>query len=122
MSKSDPNTKSNNLTDFEVRYVEQWLETHKRSAHVVLLLRAMDDSPKWSGELNDYLHDATNGAWTVDEKSLYRALRRLESQGLAAHEKQSVAGSGAKRKVFSITDSGRRILGSIHEAVPGYSA
>ena len=113
MSKSENPTHpaaATNLTDFETAYVAKWLETHKRAALVYLLLTGLEDSPKWSGELTTYIDKATEGAWTVDERSLYRALRRLQNQGLVDHTRQQSEGPGASRKVYSITTSGTRIV------------
>ncbi len=98
------------LDEFERALVDQWSEIHKRSALVHLLMVALADSPKWSGELVSFIDDATGGEWSVDERSLYRALRRLEHSELVGHHKEATAGTGAKRKVFAITKSGRRVL------------
>ena len=113
MSKSENPTQPAppvDLTDFETVYVAKWVETHKRAALVYLLLAGLEDSPKWSGELTTYIDKATEGAWTVDERSLYRALRRLQNQGLVDHTRQRSDGPGASRKVYSITASGIRIV------------
>ena len=58
------------LDEFERALVDQWSEIHKRSALVHLLMVALADAPKWSGEFIAFIDDATGGEWCVDERSL----------------------------------------------------
>ena len=108
------------LSAFERAYLEQWSEIHKRSALVHVVLRALSSVPMWSGELLSYIDRVTDGGWGVDERSLYRALRRLEAMGLVASESESVEGTGAKRKVFTMTDSGGRVLSEYERTTLSY--
>ncbi len=108
------------LDDFEQALVDQWSEIHKRSALVHILMVALAHGPKWSGDLVDFIDNVNGGAWGVDERSLYRALRRLERSEVIEHHKESVPGTGAKRKVFTITASGRRVLDEYEQTTLAY--
>ncbi len=108
--------------DFEVAIVEQWSEIHKRSALVYVIMVALAEGPKWSGDLLTYIEDITGGAWGVDDRSLYRALRRLEKTELVKHSKMDASGTGAKRKVFEITESGQCVLARFESRTLAYQA
>lgn len=111
---------SPDLDEFEQALVDQWSEIHKRSALVHLLMVALADGPKWSGDLATFIDDKTGGEWSVDERSLYRALRRLERSEVIEHIKEAVPGTGAKRKVFAITASGQRVLDEYEQTTLAY--
>lgn len=98
------------LDGFEQAIVDQWSEIHKRSAVAYLIMLGLKHRPSWSAELLQFIDDATGGHWGVDERSLYRALRRLEKTELVTHGEVAAAGTGAKRKVFQLTASGLRVL------------
>ena len=108
------------LDDFEQTLVNQWSEVHKKSALVHLIMTALSDGPKWSAELQQFIEHVTNGEWGVDDRSLYRALRRLEHGELVKHSKEAVPGTGAKRKMFEITASGRRVLETYEQTTLAY--
>lgn len=108
--------------EFELAIVEQWSEIHKRSALVHLIMVGLDEGPKWSADLLAFIEDVTGGAWGVDDRSLYRALRRLEKAQLVRHAKQATAGTGAKRKVFELTGSGQRVLARYEAQTLAYQA
>ena len=55
----------------------------------------------------------------VDHATLYRELRRLETQGLVTSEWEA-GDSGPARRVYSITDAGEEMLLGWTEVVSGY--
>ncbi len=55
----------------------------------------------------------------VDHATLYRELRRLESQGLVTSEWEA-GDSGPARRVYSITNAGEEMLLGWTEVVSGY--
>ncbi|WP_458781866.1 helix-turn-helix transcriptional regulator [Arthrobacter sp. D3-16] len=56
----------------------------------------------------------------MDEQSLHRALRRVEGLNLITHSQESVAGTGAKRKIYELTASGERVLASYLQGPMAY--
>lgn len=108
MSKS--NTE---LSNYEAKIFEQWLEIYKRSATTKLLLRAVSDKPRYSKEIHDYLNDKIDNKWSINEKSMHRTLRRLSDLDLIDYKQAKSAKTGLKRKVYSITPSGARVLREI---------
>ena len=55
----------------------------------------------------------------VDHPTLYKELRRLESQGYVASEWET-GGSGPAKRVYSITEAGEELLKGWTEIVSGY--
>ena len=81
---------------------------------VLLLLK------QWS--LHGYLimqHLNQMGFSEVDHPTLYKELRRLESQGFVSSEWET-GDSGPARRVYSITDAGEELLQGWTEVVSGY--
>jgi len=105
---------------YEQALVDSWAEVHKRSAVNQLVLTALERRPQWSGELLAFIGEVTEGNWEVDPRSLYRALRRLEHAGLVTHHEIAATGTGAHRKVYEITDMGRRVLHRYVDTVLSY--
>jgi transcriptional regulator len=71
-----------------------------------LLLAALGDAPAHGYEVSQRVSRASGGELTVTEGSLYPALHRLERDGLVASTWNSE--SGRRRRVYAITDAGRR--------------
>lgn len=75
---------------------------------------------QWS--IHGYLivqHLNRMGFSEVDHPTLYRELRRLESQGYVA-SKWETGGSGPAKRVYSITEAGEELLKGWTEIVSGY--
>jgi len=71
-----------------------------------LLLAALADAPGHGYEISQRLTRTTGGELTVNEGSLYPALHRLERGGLVTSAWSG--GDGRRRRVYEITDGGRR--------------
>lgn len=104
---------NNELSDYETAIFEQWLEIYKRSATTRLILQALHDKPRYSKEIHSFIEGQINGAWSIDDKSMHRVLRRLSSIDLIAHDEQVVKGTGRKRKVYRLTAHGDAVLGAM---------
>ena len=66
------------------------------------ILALLDDRPMHGYEMIQELEERTGGRWTPSAGSIYPTLQLLEDEGLVTAEE--VDG----RKVYSLTDSGRR--------------
>ena len=99
---------SSELVD-ELAY--SWLEMHKKSALTYLVLVALSEQEMWAKDLEKWINELTD--WSINERALYRVLRRLEQQGVIVFRTEPVKRSGAERKIFATTDEGRSLLNVI---------
>lgn len=67
----------------------------------------------WSKELEQWIQ-ATAG-WDISERSLYRILRRMQKQGSIQFESESVARTGAERKIYAMTAEGKALLAAMRD-------
>lgn len=78
-----------------------------------LILAALERGAAHGWDIWRGLEDASGGALTLKEGSLYPALYRLESQGLIAAnwETGGTERPGPRRRIYRLTAKGRRHLG-----------
>lgn len=74
-----------------------------------VLLCALAVRPSHGYELRRAISDLSDGLVVVDPPRLYRLLRRLESEGLAASAWE-IGGPGPRRRVYVLTAEGRALL------------
>lgn len=110
MSPSETDLDLGELSAYERQVLSSWSDTHKKSTLMLFVLLALASAPAWAGEIRLFLARASGGELSVDEQSLHRTLRRLEGLNVITHTAQSVAGTGARRKVYELTGSGARLL------------
>lgn len=104
-----------NLSEYENAILDQWLGIYKRSATTRILLEAVAHAPSHSGEIHEFISKQIDGKWSINEKSMYRTLRRLKKLELVDYEEQQTPKTGLKKKVYSITESGAAVLERINE-------
>src|SRR5215475_10745581 len=85
-----------------------WEDVYKKGQLTLWVLLALKDGPKHMAEIKAFLERATNGTLTVDDQSLYRALRRYDETELADYE--TAPGNGPERKVYRLSKLGERVL------------
>ncbi|WP_181037590.1 PadR family transcriptional regulator [Arthrobacter sp. ZGTC412] len=122
MSKSDPAGVGPDLelSDYERNVLAAWTDTHKKSTLMLFILLALSQEPRWSGQIRDFVAELSGAYLAVDEQSMHRALRRVEGLNLITHSQESVAGTGAKRKIYELTASGERVLASYLQGPMAY--
>lgn len=74
-----------------------------------LLLARLTLEPQSGYDLTQWIAKAAHHYWAADHSSIYPALAQLKRQGLVTFETQP-SERGPKRKVYSITETGRQIL------------
>ena len=98
--------------DKNTAYVDElllaWEEVHKRGHLTLWILLALKDGPKHMDEIKEFMAETTNGQLSVDDKSIYRALRRYYDTELVDYT--SAPGKGPDRKVYSLAPIGSRLL------------
>jgi DNA-binding PadR family transcriptional regulator len=97
------------LDDYEKKLLEGWEEVFKKGQLTLWIMLALKDGPKHMAEIKHFIHEATNGTLTADDKSLYRALRRYYDTDLVDFGTEPGKG-GPDLKVYSLTVVGRKVL------------
>ena len=76
-----------------------------------IILRALYDGDKYGYEIISEIEHKSHGQYSLKQPSLYSALKRLEKEGfITSYWGGSV--SGGRRKYFSLTESGKKNLGT----------
>ena len=75
------------------------------------LLASLEERPRYGLEILAHVNGRSGGLFDMREGSLYPALSRLVKAGWVEAEWQPSDKGGAPRKVYCLTDDGRRALG-----------
>ena len=90
--------------------VSEWDEIHKRGQLGFWILLAIFEKPRYSGDIISFISQVSSGGLTLQEQSLYRALRRFKYMGLVEIAMKQSPTSGPERKYYSLTPTGRAVL------------
>ena len=99
---------------YDQQILEGWETAHKKGQLTFLILLALRDSPKHMASVKDFIMQATNDMFAVDDKSMYRALRRLSEIEMIDFIQEPGDG-GPDRKVYDLTDVGNTVLNQFIE-------
>ncbi|MGD2071221.1 MAG: PadR family transcriptional regulator [Gemmatimonadota bacterium] len=77
----------------------------------LLVLRAVSDDPLHGYGIARWIEETTDGAFLVEEGSLYPALQRIRRKGWLTAE-WGVSHTGRRARLYAITDAGRERLES----------
>ena len=102
------------LNDYERILLKGWEYTYHKGQLTLWLLIAVQKAPKYMGEIQSFLQKTTHGTVMPDEKSLYRTLRRLTEASMISY-KEIASPLGPKKKVYSLTKTGKSVLGAFIE-------
>ncbi len=97
------------LTPYEETLLAGWEDVHKMGQLSLWLMLSLKDGPKHMTQIKSFIGDITDGALTVDDKSIYRALRRYNETELIGFV-AARSNSGPDLKVYSLTRIGERVL------------
>jgi len=101
---------SADLDDYELKLLSGWEEIYKRGLLTMWLLLAVRDRPRYPAEIAEFINTTTRGTMAADQRSLYRAMRRLNDIELVETSDQPGRRTGADRRYYRITRSGQRVL------------
>jgi len=101
---------SADLDDYERKLLSGWEEIYKRGLLTMWLLLAVRDRPRYPAEIAEFINTTTRGTMAADQRSLYRAMRRLNDIELVETSDQPGRRTGADRRYYRITRSGQRVL------------
>jgi transcriptional regulator len=75
----------------------------------MIVLAALSDGPAHGYAVIQEIRRRSGGAFDLPEGTIYPALHRLEQSGLLS-SRWTAAGSGRRRRIYSLTRGGRRAL------------
>ena len=93
---------------YENILLENWEEIHKRSQLNLWLLLSLKDGPKHMAQVQEFIQEYYP-AMRVDDKSIYRTLRRFAEADVISYTLQS-SRNGPDRKIYGLTEIGDRVL------------
>ncbi len=97
------------MDSYEKTILDGWELSFRKSQLSLWLLLALRQKDMGVVPIKEFLADRTNGRVFADDKSVYRALRRLAEAGLIDYQEIESQGRGPKTKLFSITKLGSKI-------------
>jgi PadR family transcriptional regulator PadR len=89
--------------------LDQWESVYKKGLLTFWLLLLLHERPMYVFEMGQELDTVSQGTINVDEKSLYRALRRFEATGLVQSSWQP-SDIGPRRRYYHLTELGTELL------------
>jgi DNA-binding PadR family transcriptional regulator len=89
--------------------LSQWEQNYKRGLLTFWVLLLLHEQPMYALELGSEVSSASHDTVTVDDNSIYRALRRFEDMGLVSSFWQD-SDIGPRRRYYELTELGERLL------------
>lgn len=80
----------------------------------LLLLAALERGPRHGYAIIEWLQERSGGELKLAAGTLYPALHRLEADGLVRGHWQEATGE-RRRRVYALTNKGRRAIATRHE-------
>ncbi len=74
-----------------------------------IILAQLYESDSYGYQINKAISELSDGSFELKEATLYTSFRRLEENGYISSY-WGDENSGARRRYYSITDNGRRVL------------
>lgn len=96
--------------DYVNELVAEWDEVYKKGQLSLWVLLAVSDGKKYAAEIAEFMYQATNGTFEVQEQSLYRALRRFKGMGMVLVTEEDSPNGGPRRKFYELTAVGKTVL------------
>jgi DNA-binding PadR family transcriptional regulator len=87
----------------------QWESVYKKGLLSFWLLLMLHQRPMYAFEMGEMLSSISQGTMAVDNKSLYRALRRFEAMGLVRSTWRP-SDVGPRRRYYHLTELGTELL------------
>ena len=94
--------------DYTQELLKSWEEVYKKGQLTLWIMLALKDGPKHMSQIKTFIDHATNTAFSVDDKSMYRALRRYYETELTDFE--TAPGKGPEKKIYRLSPIGDAVL------------
>lgn len=89
--------------------LQQWEDNYKKGLLSFWMLLLLHGRAAYAYEMTAMIADLSQGTVTADEKSIYRALKRFEENGLIQSQTQN-SDVGPPRRYYTLTPSGQQLL------------
>lgn len=86
-----------------------WEETYKKGQLTFWVFLALKESNKCVEDIKEFVENASEGAMTCEEQSLYRNLRKFQNLEIVAFDNKKVS-KGPDRKYYYLTDTGKELF------------
>ena len=103
-------------TEWLDELVTGWVAVHKKSMTTVVLLRIVAEQAPVSAATIGEEYTRRTG-WSLNDRGLYRTLKRLAGGDLLDIEQVPVARTGLPRKDYRLTDLGECYLARLEEVL-----
>jgi PadR family transcriptional regulator PadR len=97
------------LDDYEIKLLTGWEDVYKKGQLTLWILLALKEGAKHMAAIKAFISDYSQQTIEADDKSMYRALRRLH-EGELLHYRQVSTPGAPDRKVYRLTDIGQHVL------------
>jgi PadR family transcriptional regulator, regulatory protein PadR len=91
------------------RLLQQWEDSYKKGLLSFWMLLLLHGRSAYAYEMAAMVGEMSRGTIVADEKSIYRALKRFEENGLVQSERQS-SEIGPPRRYYRLTPLGEQLL------------
>lgn len=98
------------LDTYETHVLDGWEGVYKRGLLTMWLLLAVRQEARYAPEIAEFVTKNTKGTMNVDDRSLYRAMRRLNQLELVTESAKPGERTGPDRKYYELTPTGRNVL------------
>lgn len=92
-----------------IALLEQWENVYKKGLLTFWALLLLHERPMYVFEMGQTLDAVSQGTMSVDERSLYRALRRFERAGFVESEWRA-SDVGPRRRYYRLSELGTELL------------
>lgn len=99
------------LSKYEQKLLDGWEDVYKKSQLTLWILLALKNGPKQMTSIKLYIEQATAHVLSVDDKSMYRALRRFKDADLVTY-RTTPSLKGPDLKIYSLSHTGLTVLDS----------
>jgi DNA-binding PadR family transcriptional regulator len=97
------------LDDYQQSLLIGWEEIFKKGQLTLWIALALKAGPKHMAEIKDFIIQLTNGTTDIDDRSIYRALRRYHNADIVAFT-MAPSDNGPERKIYHLTNTGKVLV------------
>lgn len=102
------------LSNYEQTLLTGWESVYKMGQLSLWLMLSLKDGAKHMAQIRQFILNQSDGVLTVDDKSIYRALRRYNKSELIEFD-TAANETGPDLKVYKLTETGAHVLNTFLE-------